>query len=107
DVYGAELAIKAREAGSEIFSYGLGTGEFRAEKVSISAGGMQFLLVAPSGNIPIDTRLTGKVNVITFWRPRLRRMRVDWVCKKLRQGQHRLSVCRDASRLSMKASHSL
>jgi UDP-N-acetylmuramoyl-L-alanyl-D-glutamate--2,6-diaminopimelate ligase len=63
DVYGAELAIKAREAGSEIFSYGLGTGEFRAEKVSISAGGMQFLLVAPSGNIPIDTRLTGKVNV--------------------------------------------
>ena len=42
DPYGAELAIKAREAGSEIFSYGLGVGEFRAEDVRMSASGMEF-----------------------------------------------------------------
>lgn len=63
DPYGAELAIKAREAGSEIFSYGLGTDEFRADDVSMSASGMEFTLIAPNGRAAIQTRLTGKVNV--------------------------------------------
>jgi UDP-N-acetylmuramoyl-L-alanyl-D-glutamate--2,6-diaminopimelate ligase len=63
DSYGAELAIKAREAGSEIFSYGLGRGEFRAENVSMSATGMRFTLVMPSGSAPIKAHLTGQVNI--------------------------------------------
>jgi UDP-N-acetylmuramoyl-L-alanyl-D-glutamate--2,6-diaminopimelate ligase len=63
DPYGAELAIKAREAGSEIFSYGLGIGEFRADDIHMSAAGMEFTFVAPSGRVKIRTRLTGKVNV--------------------------------------------
>jgi UDP-N-acetylmuramoyl-L-alanyl-D-glutamate--2,6-diaminopimelate ligase len=63
DPYGAELAIKAREAGSEIFSYGLGIGEFRADDISMSAVGMEFTLVAPKGRVKVRTRLTGKVNV--------------------------------------------
>jgi len=63
DSYGAELAIKAREAGSEIFSYGLEVGEFRADDVSMSASGMKFRLVAPNGSAAIQTKLTGKVNV--------------------------------------------
>jgi UDP-N-acetylmuramoyl-L-alanyl-D-glutamate--2,6-diaminopimelate ligase len=63
DPYGAELAIKAREAGTEIFSYGLGTGEFRAEDVRMSAAGMTFTLVTPTGGASMQTRLTGKVNV--------------------------------------------
>jgi UDP-N-acetylmuramoyl-L-alanyl-D-glutamate--2,6-diaminopimelate ligase len=63
DPYGAELAIKAREAGAEIFSYGLGVGEFRAEDVSMSAAGMEFLLVVPNGSVAVRTKLTGKVNV--------------------------------------------
>jgi UDP-N-acetylmuramoyl-L-alanyl-D-glutamate--2,6-diaminopimelate ligase len=63
DSYGAELAVKAREAGSEMFSYGLSVGEFRAEDVQMSAAGMQFMLIAPNGSVVIRTRLTGKVNV--------------------------------------------
>ncbi len=63
DPYGAELASKAREVGSTIFSYGLGVGEFRAEDVQMSAAGMEFTLVTPTGNVSIGTRLTGKVNV--------------------------------------------
>lgn len=63
DRYGAKLALVAREAGSELFSYGLGVGEFRAEDIRMAAGGMKFTLQTPEGSVPIDTRLTGKVNV--------------------------------------------
>lgn len=63
DPYGAELALTAREAGSEIFSYGMGVGEFRAEDATMAAGGMQFVLQCPAGAAEIHTRLTGKVNV--------------------------------------------
>ncbi|HEU4981339.1 MAG TPA: UDP-N-acetylmuramoyl-L-alanyl-D-glutamate--2,6-diaminopimelate ligase [Acidobacteriaceae bacterium] len=63
DPYGSELALTARESGSEIFSYGLGVGEFRAEGVSMAASGMSFTLQSPSGAAEIQTRLTGKVNV--------------------------------------------
>ncbi len=63
DAYGAELALTAREAGSEIFSYGLGVGEFRADEVKMAASGMRFVLRSPTGEREIRTRLTGKVNV--------------------------------------------
>lgn len=63
DPYGAELALAAREAGSQIFSYGLSIGEFRAEEVSMAASGMRFTLQTPAGAAQIRTRLTGKVNV--------------------------------------------
>jgi UDP-N-acetylmuramoyl-L-alanyl-D-glutamate--2,6-diaminopimelate ligase len=63
DPHGAELAPIAREAGAEIFSYGLGTGEFRAEDVRMSAGGMSFRMSTATGAVEIRTRLTGKVNV--------------------------------------------
>jgi UDP-N-acetylmuramoyl-L-alanyl-D-glutamate--2,6-diaminopimelate ligase len=63
DLYGAELALTAREAGSEIFSYGLAVGEFRADEVKMAASGMRFVLQTPSGPAAIETRLTGKVNV--------------------------------------------
>jgi UDP-N-acetylmuramoyl-L-alanyl-D-glutamate--2,6-diaminopimelate ligase len=63
DPYGAELAIKAREAGAEIFSYGLGVGEFRAEDVRMTTSGMNFRLAAPSRTIEVQTKLTGRVNV--------------------------------------------
>jgi UDP-N-acetylmuramoyl-L-alanyl-D-glutamate--2,6-diaminopimelate ligase len=63
DPYGAEFAIKARAAGSEIFSYGLGIGEFRADDIYMSAAGMEFTFVAPNGSVKIRNQLTGKVNV--------------------------------------------
>jgi UDP-N-acetylmuramoyl-L-alanyl-D-glutamate--2,6-diaminopimelate ligase len=63
DAHGAQLALVAREAGSEIFSYGLGVGEFRAEDIQMSATGMRFTLQTTTGATPLTTRLTGKVNV--------------------------------------------
>ncbi len=63
DPYGADLATRTRDAGSEVFSYGLGVGEFRAEDVQMSAAGMAFILVTPTGSVKLRTRLTGKVNV--------------------------------------------
>lgn len=63
DSYGAELALAAREAGAEIYSYGLDIGEFRAEDVRMSPTGMSFQLAAPAGTAQIKTRLTGRVNV--------------------------------------------
>jgi len=63
DAYGAQLALVARQAGSEIFSYGLGIGEFRAENIHMSPRGMQFTLQTPTGAASLHTRLTGKVNV--------------------------------------------
>lgn len=63
DSYGAELALTAREAGSEIFSYGMGVGEFRAGGVEMGPGGMRFALETPAGGVDLRTRLTGKVNV--------------------------------------------
>ena len=63
DAHGAQLALAAREAGSEIFSYGLGVGEFRVGDVEMAASGMRFMLQTPTGSAAIRTRLTGKVNV--------------------------------------------
>jgi len=63
DAHGAQLALVSREAGSEIFSYGLGVGEFRAEDIQMKASGMRFELQTPTGTASIRTRLTGKVNV--------------------------------------------
>lgn len=63
DPYGAELAVVARTAGAQIYSCGLGAGEFRAEDAQMHATGMSFLLVAPHGEVEIRTRLTGRVNL--------------------------------------------
>lgn len=63
DSWGAQLVSVAREAGAEIFSYGLDTGEFRAEDAQMSASGMTFRLAAPAGTAILRTRLTGRVNL--------------------------------------------
>lgn len=63
DPYGAQLASVAREAGSEIFSYGIGAGDFRAESIQMTAAGMRFSLESPTGSAQIQTPLTGRVNV--------------------------------------------
>ena len=63
DSYGAELATVARKAGAQIFSYGLGVGDFRAEDPQMTASGMTFRLAAPAGTTNLRTKLTGRVNL--------------------------------------------
>jgi UDP-N-acetylmuramoyl-L-alanyl-D-glutamate--2,6-diaminopimelate ligase len=63
DDHGLELALRSREAGAELFSYGLGVGEFRADDISLTPSGMRFTLNTPFGAQTITSRLAGRVNV--------------------------------------------
>lgn len=63
DPYGAELAVAARNAGAEVYLYGISAGDCRAEEIHMSAAGMKFAMVTPQGRIEIATRLTGRVNI--------------------------------------------
>jgi UDP-N-acetylmuramoyl-L-alanyl-D-glutamate--2,6-diaminopimelate ligase len=63
DPHGAEIAEATRNAGADVFSYGLDAGEFRVTDLDMFASGMRFLMATPFGSMPIKTRLTGKVNV--------------------------------------------
>ncbi len=63
DPYGVRLTEIARAAGSQVFAYGVRQGDFRAGDLLMTPNGMSFNMQTPSGNIPIRTRLTGRVNV--------------------------------------------
>ncbi len=63
DPCGAELAVVARAAGAQTFSYGLAAGDFRAEDAQMGASGMSLRLATPHGEIEVQTRLTGQVNL--------------------------------------------
>jgi len=63
DARGAELANIAGQAGAQVDTYGLRTGDFRAENAMMSAAGMRFQLVTPAGQAEVRTRLTGRVNL--------------------------------------------
>ncbi|HEY0785928.1 MAG TPA: UDP-N-acetylmuramoyl-L-alanyl-D-glutamate--2,6-diaminopimelate ligase [Acidobacteriaceae bacterium] len=66
DEHGGELARTADAAGSEIFSYGMRAGEFRAEEVHLASSGMRFTMQTPVGPIELHSRLTGQVNVMNL-----------------------------------------
>lgn len=63
DAHGARLAEIARKAAAQVCTYGLGSGDFRAEDADLSAAGMKFRLRTPAGAVDVRTRLTGKVNL--------------------------------------------
>jgi UDP-N-acetylmuramoyl-L-alanyl-D-glutamate--2,6-diaminopimelate ligase len=64
DEYGARLKDTARAAGSElVFTYGLRQGDFRADKLQMDPSGTRFAMITPQGQVGIQTRLTGGVNV--------------------------------------------
>ncbi|HEY1272647.1 MAG TPA: UDP-N-acetylmuramoyl-L-alanyl-D-glutamate--2,6-diaminopimelate ligase [Terriglobales bacterium] len=62
DEYGRRLSEAGRRQ-SEVLSYGLAQGEFRAEKIAITSRGTRFDLMTPKGSIPLFSPLIGKVNV--------------------------------------------
>ncbi|MGC2637242.1 MAG: UDP-N-acetylmuramoyl-L-alanyl-D-glutamate--2,6-diaminopimelate ligase [Acidobacteriaceae bacterium] len=66
DACGARLVSIAREAGAEVFTYGLSGAALEAEDARMSASGMSFRLKTPQGAAEIRTRLTGRVNLYNF-----------------------------------------
>jgi UDP-N-acetylmuramoyl-L-alanyl-D-glutamate--2,6-diaminopimelate ligase len=63
DEYGRQLLKLSKKNGSEVFSYGLNTGDFHAESVEITSRGTRYQMVTPAGQLAIWTPLIGNVNV--------------------------------------------
>lgn len=63
DEYGRTLVEFCRKKGSQVFTYGLTSGDFHPEKLDMSPGGNRFDLVTPEGNVAMFSPLIGKVNV--------------------------------------------
>jgi UDP-N-acetylmuramoyl-L-alanyl-D-glutamate--2,6-diaminopimelate ligase len=63
DECGAELAEFSRKRSSMVLTYGWSRGDFRAEKVDITARGTRFDLMASEQRLAIFSPLIGRVNV--------------------------------------------
>jgi UDP-N-acetylmuramoyl-L-alanyl-D-glutamate--2,6-diaminopimelate ligase len=63
DEYGQKLMKISQKRSSEVLTYGLGKGDFHADKVEITPQGTRFDLVTPKETIPLFSPLIGKVNV--------------------------------------------
>jgi UDP-N-acetylmuramoyl-L-alanyl-D-glutamate--2,6-diaminopimelate ligase len=61
DPYGTRL--KAESSSPLVFTYGLQQGDFHANDLYMPPAGMRFTMVTPQGEVPLTTRLTGKINV--------------------------------------------
>ncbi len=55
--------VKLCSRNTEVFTYGIASGDFHAEDVTIESNGTKFTLVAPEGKYPIWSPLLGRVNV--------------------------------------------
>jgi UDP-N-acetylmuramoyl-L-alanyl-D-glutamate--2,6-diaminopimelate ligase len=63
DEYGQKLAKFSKKRGSEVLTYGLTSGDLRADKVDVTQRGTRFDLVTPEEVVPVFSPLIGKVNV--------------------------------------------
>jgi len=63
DEYGARLLPLSQARGSEVLTYGLGRGDFSAERIESGARGLRFEMRTPAGPVEIESPLVGKVNV--------------------------------------------
>jgi len=61
DAWGRRLL--ERELRSEVLTYGIEAGEYRAERVVLRAGATEFVLRTPRGAVDMRSPLTGRVNV--------------------------------------------
>ena len=66
DVRGEELAAATRKAGAEVRQYGIGVGEWRAAKFTLTPGGAVIDLETPVGNARVTSKLAGEVNVLNL-----------------------------------------
>lgn len=63
DEYGARLLPLSQARGSKVLTYGLGRGDFSAERIELGARGLRFEMRTPAGPVSIESPLVGKVNV--------------------------------------------
>src|SRR6202049_3728502 len=63
DEYGQKLIKVSKKRGSQVLTYGLISGDLRADKVDITPRGTRFDLVMPEEVSPVFSSLIGRVNV--------------------------------------------
>ncbi|HUJ94926.1 MAG TPA: UDP-N-acetylmuramoyl-L-alanyl-D-glutamate--2,6-diaminopimelate ligase [Terriglobales bacterium] len=63
DEWGRKLLAISQNRGRQVLGYGLNVGDFRAQKIEITAHGTRFDLIAPQVSIPLFSPLIGAVNV--------------------------------------------
>jgi len=63
DAYGLRLVESVRDLDSEIVTYGIERGDFRAEQIVLRAGATEFVMQTPWGAVLVRSHLTGRVNV--------------------------------------------
>jgi UDP-N-acetylmuramoyl-L-alanyl-D-glutamate--2,6-diaminopimelate ligase len=63
DEYGARLLPLSQARGSQVVTYGLGRGDFSAERIESQGRGLRFEMRTPAGPLAIASQLMGKVNV--------------------------------------------
>jgi len=63
DEYGQKLVGLSKKRGSEVVTYGLTSGDLRADKVDITPRGTRLDLITPEESIPLFSPLIGRVNV--------------------------------------------
>ena len=61
-----ELVSAARKAGSEIRTYGIGMGEWRAASHKLTSGGAILELETPAGSAKVTSKLAGEVNILNL-----------------------------------------
>ncbi len=66
DDYGQRLIELVRAAGSELVTYGLDRGDFRAVDVQLAAHATRFRMITPAGEADVRTHLAGPMNVLNL-----------------------------------------
>lgn len=66
DERAAALATAAKSAGSELRTYGIGCGDWRAEELRLTPAGAEFMLHTPFGSARVYSHLAGEVNVLNL-----------------------------------------
>jgi UDP-N-acetylmuramoyl-L-alanyl-D-glutamate--2,6-diaminopimelate ligase len=66
DPRAAELASAARNAGAEVRTYGIGIGEWRAARHTLTPAGASIHLETPAGSATLMSHLAGEVNILNL-----------------------------------------
>jgi UDP-N-acetylmuramoyl-L-alanyl-D-glutamate--2,6-diaminopimelate ligase len=60
------LAAAARKAGAEVRTFGIGVGDWRTAKYSLTPGGAVLNLETPAGEAKVNSHLAGEVNILNL-----------------------------------------
>jgi UDP-N-acetylmuramoyl-L-alanyl-D-glutamate--2,6-diaminopimelate ligase len=63
DEYGARLAQESKARKSEVITYGITRGDFRARELEVTLRGTRFRMITPEGDVEMFSPLIGRVNV--------------------------------------------